>query len=102
MQARDVRAPASLVDWLPLQTKAELDQAPLARFVADTRIDVMARLFAAAALRDIGNVKPLEPASVEALMSPRAPRARTSGCVTSPPRRSRTPTACRAPTSSRG
>ena len=35
----------------------------------------MARLFAAAALRDIGNVKPLEPASVEALIV----AARTKG-----------------------
>ena len=60
--------PASLVDWLPLQTKAELDQAPLARIVADTKIDVMARLFAAAALRDIGTIKELDPASVEALI----------------------------------
>jgi len=67
--------PASLVDWLPLQTKAELEQAPLARIVADTRMDVMARLFAAAALRDIGKIKPLEPASVEALVV----AARTKG-----------------------
>jgi hypothetical protein len=60
--------PTSLVDWLPMAAKADLDQAPLARIVSDTRIDIIARFFAAATLRDIGSVKPLDPPTVEALL----------------------------------
>lgn len=60
--------PASLIDWLPLAVKAELDQAPLARITADPKIDLKARRFAAAILRDIGTAKPLDRASIDALI----------------------------------
>jgi hypothetical protein len=61
--------PAALIQWLPLSAREELEQAPFARIVADTRMTVRARYFAAAILRDIGHDEPLESASIEALIA---------------------------------
>jgi hypothetical protein len=60
--------PASLIQWLPPSARPDLDQATFVRIVADTRMDKRARRFAAAVLKDIGREKPLDPASVEALI----------------------------------
>jgi len=60
--------PVMLVQWLPPALKVDLDQAPLARIVADKQQEDRARLFAAAALRSISHQKALEPASIEALI----------------------------------
>ena len=60
--------PASLIQWLPASTRAELAQASFVRIVADSRMDNRARRFAAAVLRDIGHDKALDPATIEALI----------------------------------
>ena len=59
----------SLARWLPLAAEAELEQAPLARIVADPKVEPRAHLLAALILRDIGRQKPLTPATVEALIT---------------------------------
>ena len=60
--------PVSLIQWLPLSARPDLDPAPFARMVADPRMDKRARHFAAAVLHDIGHDKALDPASIEALI----------------------------------
>jgi hypothetical protein len=60
--------PTALIQWLPPETRQDLDQASFARILADTAMESRARRFAAAVLRDIGRQKPLEPASIETLI----------------------------------
>jgi HEAT repeats len=60
--------PAALIQWLPPAARPDLDQASFVRIVADSRMDKRARFFAAAVLHDIGHDKPLDPASIEALI----------------------------------
>lgn len=60
--------PASLIQWLPEAQKDEVDEALLARLVASTSFEPRARMFAAAALRDRGRRKPLQAATIEALL----------------------------------
>jgi len=60
--------PAALIQWLPPAMRQDLNQAPFARILADTSMEYRARRFAAAVLHDIGHEKPLDPASVEALI----------------------------------
>jgi hypothetical protein len=59
----------SLARWLPPAAKADLDQAPLARIVADPKVEPRAHLMAALILRELGSEKPLAPATVEALIT---------------------------------
>jgi hypothetical protein len=60
--------PVALIQWLPPSARPDLDQAPFARIVADSRMDKRARHFAAAVLNDIGHQKSLDPGSLEALI----------------------------------
>ena len=60
--------PAALIQWLPPSARPNLDQAVFARIVADTRMDKRARFFSAAILHDIDHEKPLDPATIEALI----------------------------------
>ena len=60
--------PVMLMQWLPLSSKGELDQASLARILLGNQYEPRAHLFAAAALRDLGRQKALDPATVEALI----------------------------------
>ena len=60
--------PAALIQWLPLEARKEIDEAPFARIVADSKMDKRARYFAAAVLRDMAREDGLEPASIEALI----------------------------------
>ena len=57
-----------LLQWLPLSSKGELDQASLARILLGNQYEPRAHLFAAAALRDLGHQKALDPATIEALI----------------------------------
>ena len=60
--------PASLIQWLPLSARPDINQASFVRILADTRMERRARYFAAAVLRDIGHEKTLDPATIEALI----------------------------------
>lgn len=60
--------PASLIQWLPLDVKSEIDQALIARVARDPAMGDFARSFATVTLRDIGRVKALDAASVDALI----------------------------------
>lgn len=60
--------PVMLLQWLPASSKGELDQASLARILLGNQYEPRAHLFAAAALRDLGHQKALDPATVEALI----------------------------------
>jgi hypothetical protein len=57
-----------LLQWLPLASKGDLDQASLARILLGNKYEPRAHLFAAAALRDLGHQKALDPATIEALI----------------------------------
>ena len=46
--------PVMLLQWLPLSSKGDLDQASLARILLGNQYEPHAHLFAAAALRDLG------------------------------------------------
>src|SRR4051812_374960 len=60
--------PVMLLQWLPLSSKGDLDQATLARILLGNQYEPRAHLFAAAALRDLGRQKALDPATIEALI----------------------------------
>lgn len=60
--------PVMLLQWLPLVSKGDLDQASLARILLGNQYEPRAHLFAAAALRDLGRQKALDPATIEALI----------------------------------
>ena len=60
--------PVMLAQWLPESSKADLDQASLSRILLGNKHEPRAHLFAAASLRDLGRQKPLDPATVEALI----------------------------------
>lgn len=60
--------PVMLMQWLPLPSKGDLDQASLARILLGNQYEPRAHLFAAAALRDLGHQKALDPATIEALI----------------------------------
>jgi hypothetical protein len=57
-----------LMQWLPQSSKGGLDQASLARILLGNQYEPRAHMFAAAALRDLGHEKALDPATVEALI----------------------------------
>jgi hypothetical protein len=60
--------PVMLVQWLPASSKGELDQTSLSRILLGNQYEPRAHLFAAAALRDLGHQKALDPATIEALI----------------------------------
>ncbi len=60
--------PVMLLQWLPSSSKGALDQASLARILVGNQYEPRAHMFAAAALRDLGHEKALDPATVEALI----------------------------------
>jgi hypothetical protein len=57
-----------LLQWLPLSSKGDLDQASLARILLGNQYEPRAHMFAAALLHDVGHQKALDPATVEALI----------------------------------
>lgn len=65
----DCTLPVMLAEWLPTGSVGELDQTVLARLVAGTQYEPLAHAFAAAALRELQRTKPLDPATVEALVT---------------------------------
>jgi hypothetical protein len=60
--------PTMLLQWLPMKLKKDLDQAPLARIVANKQLERRTRVFAVAALRSIGHETPLTPGAIDALV----------------------------------
>jgi len=68
-KGRACTLPVMLTQWLPSEVKTDVDQAALARLVAAPGVEPLARLFAAAALRDLQHHKPLEMPTVEALIT---------------------------------
>jgi hypothetical protein len=67
-QAAKCKLPVMFADWLPMENKLSLEQATLARILRDGKTELRAHRFATITLRDIGRVKALEPAAVEALI----------------------------------
>src|SRR5581483_344647 len=60
--------PVMLIQWLPSSAKENLDQPSLARILLGSQYEPRAHLFAAAALRDLGQHRSLDPATIEALI----------------------------------
>lgn len=57
-----------LAQWLPESSRNEIDPAAVARIARGAELEPRAHLFAAALLRELGHVKPLDEAAVEALI----------------------------------
>jgi len=67
-QGPECTLPVMLIQWLPSTAKENLDQSSLARILVGNQYEPRAHLFAAAALRDLGRHKALDPATIEALI----------------------------------
>ncbi len=67
-QGRGCTLPVTLAAWLPRQILPDIRQSDVARIARGNEFEPRAHLFAAFLLRDIGRAKPLEEASVEALI----------------------------------
>jgi hypothetical protein len=67
-QKKDCTLPLMLADWLPQETKIEIDPAVPARIARGSEYEPRAHLFAAGLLGAIGRAKPLDEAAVEALV----------------------------------
>jgi hypothetical protein len=67
-RAEKCTLPVMLADWLPVEIQLTLDQAALARILADPKVEGRGHRFATITLRTIGRGKPLEPVAIEALI----------------------------------
>ena len=67
-QKKECTLPVMLADWLPQQSKSEIDPALPARIARGPEFEPRAHLFAATVLGAIGHAKPLDESAVEALV----------------------------------